>query len=274
MSDPNFENSIIRRTEGILTPQQLRERFLFGVDIFDGDGNELGDEILQSYIDMAISELEHDLDLFIVPTPICEEKDYFASDYYGWGYFQLNNIPVIKIDTIQVVYLEDENNEVDPNEVALDIPRSWIRLREHDGILRLIPNNRFPARLQVDNGGSFFPELFRRNSQVPNLWRINYSAGFQDGKIPMVINAAIGLMAAVYALNIAGDLVLGAGIASSSLSIDALSQSINTTSSAENHAFSAKVLQYGNQLFGPNERTPGLLQKLRTYYKGSTFNII
>ena len=44
-------------------------------------------------------------------------------------------------------------------------------------------------------------------------------AGFKDGKVPMAINMAIGNMAAIQALHIAGDLVLGAGIASSSLSV-------------------------------------------------------
>lgn len=274
MSDPNFDNTLIRRTEPLLTAAKLKERFLFGVEIFDSEGNELTDETLQSYIDMAVSELEHDLDISIVASEKCEEKDYFANDYYGWGYFQLNNLPVVAIKSVNVVYLQDENDAVDPNEIALEIPKSWWRLREHDGILRLIPNNRFPASLQVDNAGAFFPELFRRNGHVPNLWRITYDSGFKDGCVPMIINSAIGLMAAIYALNIAGDLILGAGIASSSLSIDALSQSINTTSSAENHGFSAKVLQYGNQLFGPNERTPGILQKLRMYYQGYNFNII
>ena len=275
MSDPNFTNNLMRRTEPLLTPAKLKERFLFGVEIIDNEGNELSEETLQAYIDMAVSELEHDLDIPIVPTEICEEKDYFSNDYYGWGYFQLNTLPLIQMKEMNVVYLEDDpSTPASQGEVVLEIPQSWWRVREHDGIVRLVPNNRFPARLAVDNAGAFFPELFRRNGHVPNLWRIKYDAGFKDGCVPMAINAAVGLMASIYALNIAGDLVLGAGIASSSLSIDGLSQSINTTSSAENHAYSAKVLQYGNQLFGPNERTPGILDKLRRYYQGQNFNII
>lgn len=276
MSDPNLDSSIIRRTEPIITPAELKRRWLFGVEIVDNNGNELSDQTLQDYIDMAVSELEHDLDLYIVPTEMCEEKDYFANDYFEWGFLNLNNTQILKQEGIEmsVVYLQDDINGATTEEVVLEIPQSWIRIREHDGLLRLIPNNRFPARLAVDNAGAFFPELFRRNGHVPALWRIKYTVGFEDGKVPMLVNQAIGLMAATHALNIAGDLVLGAGIASSTLSIDSLSQGINTTSSAENHAYSAKILQYGNILLGPNEKTPGIIQKLRNYYKGYTFNIV
>lgn len=274
MSDPNRDATFIKRVEPIITPAELRRRYLFGVDIIDNNGNELTDETLQDYIDIATDLLETDLDLNVVPTTICEDKDYFSNDYFEWGFINFNNTQILDIKSVRVVYLQDDNDQVDPNEIALEIPKAWWRIRKFDGLFRLVPNNRFPARLQVDNAGSFFPELFRRNGHVPALWRIEYTCGFEHGKVPKLINAAIGLTAAIYALNIAGDLVLGAGIASSSLSIDGLSQSINTTSSAENHAYSAKLNQYNNQLFGPNERTPGIMDVLRNYYKGYTFGII
>ena len=64
----------------------------------------------------------------------------------------------------------------------------------------------------------------------PNLWAINYTAGFPCGEVPYDVIAVVSKMACFYPLNIAGDLVGGIAIASKSIGIDGLSQSINTTS--------------------------------------------
>lgn len=59
---------------------------------------------------------------------------------------------------------------------------------------------------------------------------------------------AIGYTAAMPILDTAGDLVLGAGIASQSISIDGISQSISSTSGVENAAYGARKMQYRKQL--------------------------
>jgi len=277
------DNRIIQRTEPLITPKKLRARFLFGVEIVDNDGNEMPDDTLQDYIDMAVSELEHDLDISIVrqehigpsftpegdiiPGGGAEEKDFQSNDYWQWGYFQLNNIPVIQVKEVRAVY---------PNANILSYPPEWYKLQRHDGILRLIPTAGTLSQFAVDAGGQYFPEIFRNNGHVPLVWQIDYISGFDDGKIPKDINAAIGLMAAIFALNIAGDLIVGAGIASESLSLDGLSQNVNTTSSAENHGYSAKVKEFQKQLFGESINSPnrGLVRKLRDYYQGQRINII
>lgn len=265
-------NSLIRKVEPLISVDQLRALYLFGVRIQDNDGNNMPDSTYQAYIDNAVSWLEHHLDVSIIPETIIEPRDYRANEYWDWGYFQLDNIPVANISKLEVVYLQDGLNQPD---TVLDIPLSWIRLDEHSGIVRLIPNTKFPASLQVDQFGLFFPELFRRHNMVPNLWRFTYQYGFEDGKIPKAINMAIGLLAAIQALNIAGDLVIGAGIAGQSIGTDGLSESIQTTSSAENHAYSAKVKEYQRQLYGTVKDDPnGLLMILREYYQGEIINIV
>lgn len=265
-------NTSIKRVEPFITPKRLKDEYLFGIfPIVDDNGNEMPDSTLQRFIDQAASMLEHELDTMIVPTTIEENRDYHANDYMEWGYFQLDNLPVRSVTSCQVVYLQDADNQP---EVALEIPSNWFRLRGHDGILRLVPNNRFPAQLQVDGGGSFFPELFRRNSNVPDLWRITYEAGFEDGKVPVAINTAIGLMASLMVLSPAGNLVLGAGIASESLSLDGLSESVNTTQSAENSAYSATRKEYLEMLRGRNKEESGLIKVLRDYYRGAEMTVL
>jgi len=65
---------------------------------------------------------------------------------------------------------------------------------------------------------------------------------------PLSILDAIGLVASILPLDTAGDLIAGAGIASKSLSLDSISQNINTTSSATNSGYGARALSYGKRL--------------------------
>jgi hypothetical protein len=53
-----------------------------------------------------------------------------------------------------------------------------------------------------------------------------------------------GKIASMYSLNVAGDLIAGAGIASMSLSMGGISQSKSTTSSATNSGYGSRIIQY------------------------------
>lgn len=263
----------IKRVEPVLTVEKLKNIYLFGITIEDDSGNELPNEAYQQYIDNAVSMLEHYLDISIAPVrDFVENKDYRFSDYVDWGYYILNNYPVISVKKMELVYFREADGT--PS-VVQEIPQEWIRLQPHDGMVRLIPNARFPANLQVSQTGNYFPEILRAE-MVPHLWRITYDYGFDPGKIPVLINQAIGYLAAIQALIVGGNLVLGAGIAGSNISIDGISQGIQTTQSAENSAFSATIKDYGGKLFGENKDDPfAILKVLRNYYKGADeFNIV
>jgi hypothetical protein len=66
--------------------------------------------------------------------------------------------------------------------------------------------------------------------------------------LPSDIIRAIGLQASLLTLDVAGDLIVGAGIASLSTSLDGLSQNINTTASATNSGYGSRVLQFQKEL--------------------------
>lgn len=267
-----ISNDFTTKVEPLIDVETLKNTYLFGIVIEDEDGQELPREIFQQYLDNATSMLEHYLDISIAPVyDFVENKDYRFNDYVDWGYYYLNNFPVQRVSAIELVYFRDEDGEP---EVVQTIPQNWIRLQPHDGLLRLIPNARFPANLQISQTGNYFPEILRTQF-VPHLWRITYDYGFEAGKVPTLINMAIGQIAAVQALTVGGNLVLGAGIAGSSISIDGLSQSIQTTQSAENSAFSATIKDYSDKLFGKTKDDPySILRILKEYYKGQEMNII
>lgn len=79
--------------------------------------------------------------------------------------------------------------------------------------------------------------------------------------LPQDIKHALGYLAAMQPLNVAGDLIAGAGVASFATSIDGLSTSLNTTSSATNSGYGARILNYLKQL---KELLPALRAKYRT----------
>lgn len=265
-------NKVGKKTEPLVTVQKLKDIYLFGVNILDANGKSPSTEFYQTCIDTAVAWLETQLDISITPVQNhVEYKDYFLNDYAEWGAIYLSNYPLIKLSRMRMVYFRDENGL--PVTVQ-DIPLSWIRLQRHDGLIRLIPNTRFPSQLQISDTGSFFPEILKA-SELPHLWEFTYDYGFCTGEIPVLINQAIALYAANLALIPAGHLALGAGIAGTSISLDGLSQSVQSTASAENSAFSATIKDYGNRLYGTTLNDPSAIMTiLRDYYKGNMGSIL
>lgn len=268
-----LDNTYNKKGEPIISVEQLKATYLFGIHIVDRvTGEEFSDDALQQYIDNAVSMLEHYLDISISPVKNFEEfKDYRLNDYSEWGYFQLNNYPVACIRKVDLVYFRDADGN--PESIQT-IPNNWLRLQAHDGIVRMIPNARFPANLQISQSGAFFPEILRAQT-VPHAWRFTYDYGFDPGCVPVLLNQAIGTIAAIQALIVGGHLILGAGIAGTSISLDGLSQSISTTQSAENSGYSSVIKDLGDKLYGKTQNDPyAILRILKDFYKGETINII
>ena len=65
-----------------------------------------------------------------------------------------------------------------------------------------------------------------------------------DHHIPATIMHVAGMWASMWCLNTAGDLIVGAGVASKSTGVDGLSQSVSTTSSATNAGYGSRIIQY------------------------------
>ena len=262
-----------KKVQPLVTIKDIKSTYLFGVKVRDREtGEELGDAAYQNAIETAMSTIEHFLDISVCPVRgFVEYKDYRINDYMDWGYIQLDNFPVEQVQKMELVYFRDENGE--PVTVQ-KIPNSWLRLNNHDGIIRMVPNTRFPAQLQLNEAGSFFPEILRA-TEIPHAWKITYDYGFCSGQIPVLINQAIAMIASIIILFTAGHLILGAGIAGTSISLDGLSQSIQTTQSAENSGFSSMIKDMSDKLYGKTQNDPfAILTMLKNYYKGSSMTVL
>lgn len=237
----------------ILSVRDLKARYMFGLDLTDDAGNELPDGVYEHFIAAAISALEHELDISIAPTTFCDVHDYFQTDYQAFSFIQLDNYPVQSVEEYLVQYPSGQT--------VVRFPPEWLRLDPNKGHIQIVPTAGTLSEILVGQGGSFLPAAFNGMRYLPQLFRITYVAGFGEGQVPKDIIEVIGKMASFGPFNIFGDLIAGAGIANLSISLDGLSQTIGTTSSATNSGYGARLVQYGKEI---KDRVP----KLRKFYKG------
>lgn len=259
----SLNKRIINQTP-IITAQQLRDWYLFGVNLQDDNGNAIDDATLEHYITAAMRWLEAEIPgLLLSPTTItAETHDYYYDDYLHFGFVQLKYFPVTDVSRYAIQFpLQTQVLAFDP---------TWINVNYESGQVNLIPSQGSLSAVIIGAGGSFLPLLYGSLEFVPDLIKIDYTAGFDAADdpgnitVPENIMDLVGMKAALGPLNLVGDLVAGAGVASKSLGIDGISQGISTTASAENMAYSAKMKDWQGKIKDE-------LPRLRRYYQGIQF---
>lgn len=244
----------------VISVDELKTNYLFGLDLTDDAGNPYPDTLYEFFIKSALSWLEHRLDIPIaVKTLVGEAHDYFREDYNKYIWMKLKESPVISVEEVRMVLPGEQ--------VVQTFEDDWIHIQKDSGQLQLVPGTGTAGSILLGAGGAYIPLIYGNNRFIPDAFRVDYTAGFEPGQVPPLITDLIGKKASFGPLNIAGDLLGGAGIASQSISIDGLSQSFNTTSSATNAGYGARLLQYGKEI-------KELLPMLERYYKGLKFSVV
>lgn len=245
----------------LLSAKDLRDIYMFGVDIKDQNGVSIGNDVFEFYIKAAVNQLETYLNVKFRKQEIVETHSFFNPEWLNWGFIK-TDYPVICPTEIggflnttkQVVY-----------------PKEWMSARRtSDGISYYRQIYLVPASGSFSQQGAYLysgiiPQTgFLNSAKIPNYWEIRYITGFD--RVPEQIMNVVGKFAAINLFHIAGDLILGAGIASFSLGIDGLSQSISSTSSATNAGYGARVINYLNDIKKE-------LPVLKDTYKGIPFDV-
>ena len=248
LSCPYYQN------KRVMSADELLETYFYGISLTSQDGKVISAQMMEFYIDAATEETENSLDIKIMPQIISESNDFWYDDYRAWGYSRWQY--PIKAAFALTGFLGDVEQIVYPSE--------WLSSRKTNGNLfgrnmYLVPTNGTATSSSVVYSGVSPSIGFFGNRQVPNYWTGVYCTGFD--KAPKDLLNFIGKLASINVFHILGDIILGAGIASQSIGIDGLSQSIATTSSATNAGYGARVSGYiaDNKLAYP---------KLKGYYKG------
>jgi len=225
----------------VMSPAELLEIYFFGISFGTEDGKQMSQEVIEFYIRSAQEEIENHLNLKLIMQIIDEKFDFLRDDFRNWGFLRMS-YPVVfphrlmgKIGEIQ----------------QIEYPPEWLSSRvTNDGVysknMFIVPAVGAPSTNIVVFSG-VTPHLgLWINNKIPNYWQATYCTGFT--KMPTDMMNVIGKLAAINLFHIKGDLILGAGIASQSIGIDGLSQSISTTSSATNAGYGARIINYMNDL--------------------------
>lgn len=238
----------------VISVSELKTNYLFGLDLTDDTGTEYPDSLYEWFIRSAVSWIEIRLDMPLRPKIIDEEKhDFVPEDYRNFMLLHLCEYPVIAVDEIKLVLPGSTEEQV--------FDSSWIQLRKDSGVVHIIPGTGGVSSILLGAGAAWVPWMRIYARFVPDAFRVKYTAGFERGQIPPVLKDLVGKVASFGPLNIAGDLLGGAGIASQAIGIDGLSQSFNTTSSATNAGYGARLLQYSKEV-------KTVLPTLQKYFKG------
>jgi hypothetical protein len=222
------------RLEPLLTPDQLKSRYLKGIpmvlkikDPATGKPYTITDDELKDYIELAVDEAENETGLVLMPTQFTEKLPFQKQDYESFGYFQLPRRPIASIEALNVTLADGSDVFVFPTE--------WLETSNLiHGQLNILP-----LAFQGMQGGTgvvggvsagsgtavFFNSLWNR-PWVAALFGVTYTAGFKNGLMPKYVNNLIGLIVAMRVLSMIA--AAYATYQSVSLGMDGMSQSVST----------------------------------------------
>lgn len=264
-----FKTSWEKDTSLLISVQDFKNKYLFGID-FNRYGVQMSDEVYKQALLSSQQRMEEFLQLKLKKQIYWEEKHFWNEDWKSWGYIP-TQFPVVCplevtgwLGTIrQTLY-----------------PREWLSVkRTSDGqylhrMLYMVPNvNSTHNQIIVYQG--VLPNInYMANRQIPNYWHVVYVTGFDPGKVPATILQAIGKLAAIDIFTIASDGMMPyPGVASTSISLDGLSQNLSTVASGQNGIFGPRISQYVKDLWGDGKNRTGELFRLYDAYGAIPFGV-
>lgn len=221
-----------------VSSEELANRYFFGIPIKDPSGNIMTDENIAFYIKAATLSVEGLLNIKLVKQVIEENLPHRINEYKKWGFIG-TSFPVIKAGALTGFLGNIEQ---------IKFPATWLSVKKSNDptathrMIHIVPTVGAVSHESVVYSGLSPHVGWFGQSQIPNYWTIRYCTSFNS--LPEDILDVIGKLAAINIFHQLGDIILGAGIASQSLGIDGLSQSISTTSSATNAGYGARITGY------------------------------
>jgi len=215
------------RYASIPTPADMKEGSLFGIPLKSNlTGETVTDAAIQRYINTAISEIEHELDLYITPVQFRERLDYDSEmQFWSFCYIKVSHSPILNVNKFQLTF----NNGSPGAPPLVDLPLEFLHVQPMDGTVQLVPAqgvtiSGFISSLYSGLGYHAF------NTQTISHWPgailIEYTAGFEDGKVPALLTGLIENLAAYKFLSTLGPILFPYN--SVGISIDGTSQSTGT----------------------------------------------
>jgi hypothetical protein len=222
----------------VWTKEELQKTYLFGVKLTNDQGEDYPDIMYENWLGSAQRTVERELDISLTPKTVLNEKHAFVpQNFQKFGFVNTYQSPIIDVTAMRLKF--------PGGTLVYNFPRSWITFDTGGSTrVQVVPDS--SAGIPQILAGQGFNLLTFGSSIIPDLIEIDYKWGLQE--VPLDIRHLIGMLASIDILNIAGDLIGGAGIASSAIALGGLSSSVSTTSSATNSGYGSRVIQYDKQI--------------------------
>jgi hypothetical protein len=239
----------------VLTTDDLLYTWLWGIDPRAANGDSYTEAQIRFFIDSALAEIGRRLNITIKKTRVaCEPArrglkqgaDYDAEEsYYTFkreriqrnGMITTRKRPVVSISRLDL--LSRENKAVSLLEAStLDKTKGMIRFFNRP--LKIGDS----YRAVMNSVYTYGQEAWDNNL----FYAVDYVAGYRSSdEVPQDLRAVIGKTGAVELLNIIGDGLMS-GFASSSLSMDGVSESFSSTQSATSAMYGARIKAYEDEI--------------------------
>lgn len=259
-----FQQNVEAAGGMVISVQELTEQYLWGIPMCNPISKDsISQQALKNVLLAAQGYIESLLDLKLFKQYIVEQQDFQREEFMNWGYIQtawfLNKIFTLK----------GKFNEMD----VITYPSGWLTIRRsNDGRfnrnLWIVPNGN-GGMVSFDYALATFNQWFnfRGTNYIPDYWNVEYLTGFD--KIPMEIIELIAKVASIIILlRIEQVIVSGGslnfGIASNSISMDGISQSVSKSNGG--NIFQQRIKVLGDQL---KEQAV----QLKNVYAGITFTV-
>lgn len=257
-----------------LTPSAVKA-YMFGLSITDPTTNKpIGDDFYISSIENAMAQVEQELDIAIFPRIEVEHHDYHSQNFGSYMYTHVYRRPIVQVEDLK---LELNGRR------ASSYPSNWWNVYNLSGHIELMPTPLMQTgQTYMGGAGSIspFPVMgaIRPNygtTFAPQMIHVEYVAGLlprQHGgynkqwEMPATLEKLILKVAVREVFQMWGRLLVQPGLASQSISIDGISQSMGTTQSAMYGAVSADIAQINSDI-------AELKSALKSYFGGNFISV-
>lgn len=218
----NQASGLLKRTEPLLTPKQLKSRFLKGIFEKLPAEARYSDSELKDMINVAVNSAEMELKVPIFAERFTERLPYDFALYKSYIHTKVNHGPIRSIEDMSIVSSNRER--------IFTIPAQWIDTGQFHSrqisVVPLLASYTASAAISATGTsiGAAFLVLVTNSAWIPAYWEVSYTAGLcgDKGQVPVIINELIG---AITAINILSNLASLNQYNSVSVGQDGISQS-------------------------------------------------
>lgn len=268
--DPETIDTITLADYG-LEPNAVKA-YMFGLHVIDpSTGEPMGDEFYKHAIEAALAEVESALDIAILPRRVMTHHDYNDTEYNSFMFVKTYKRPILQVEKLSLEY---------NGRSVYTYPSGWWKVYSLPGHIQVSPT---PLMQSGGTGGMALPSVgaslalmgamgAMNSTFAPQMIHVDYVAGMlpreragvaQEWEMPANLQKLILKYAVKEIFQQWGRLILDPGIATRTLSMDGISETIGTTASAMYGAASADLAQI--------EKDIDILTKgLKSYY-GTNF---